>query len=363
VIDPEEAARRASQATDDEDMAGLPTSDADRALAEGGAATDAEDVEEAALAADTSPPPSAVEPGVPPTLRDEGEEALEPNDARADTPEPGGIDQPTVEHPVAGEAALPASEAPPHAGAPSASTWSQPSPPIEAPTAPAAPAPADFPPRPPGFAIADIPKPGHAPLPDAEAFIERAIESVLEQVPDLVDEEPEGSAKLQPWAETAAPPSKNKRPLSELLEQYAARVAAAPEAVAGRPRGQHPIAAFFARFTPQGGGGRGGEPATAGGGGGRRKRRGKRGTPDARGATAPQPRQQQQPAPGGGRPQRPSRGRQDQRPQRPPQAAGPPSNAPAQGGGAQAGARSGRRRRRRRGGGGGGGGGGAPAPG
>lgn len=139
----------------------------------------------------------------------------------------------------------------------------------------------------------DPPAQGGAPLPDAEEFVERAIESVLEQVPDVADEEPEGSAKLQPWAETAAPPSKNKRPLAELLEQYAERVRAQPEAVAGRPRGQHPVAAFFARFTPAGGRGSAGaasaDEAASGGG---RRRRGRRGRVGEAGAAA---------APAGGR--------------------------------------------------------------
>jgi len=186
------------------------------------------------------------------------------------------------------------------------------------------------------------------PLPDAEDFIERAIESVLDQVPDVTDEEPEGSAKLQPWAETAAPPSKDKRPLSELLEQYAARVAAAPDAVAGRPRGQHPVAAFFARFTPQ----RGGARADAGEGAARsRRRRGRRGMPDAgRGTATPQPAATPPAA-------RPPRG-----PRRSPEAGSPPRQQDPAGQGPRRSHRRGRRRGRG-GGGGGGGGGGAPAQG
>jgi hypothetical protein len=229
----------------------------------------------------------------------------------------------------------------------------------------------DIHPHAPGFAVADTPMRGQAPLPDAEEFIERAIEKVLEQVPEVVDEEPEGSAKLQPWAETAAPPSKNKRPLSELLEQYAARVAAAPDAVAGRPRGQHPIAAFFARFTPQGGGRGAGADVGGGGGGGRRKRRGRRGAAEGRGGAQPQQRQATT-APAGTRPQRGPGQRPEQRQPRPesrqprpdqrqprPQASRPPEGTPPDGA-AQGAPRSGRRRRRRRGGGGGGGGAAAP---
>jgi hypothetical protein len=241
------------------------------------------------------------------------------------------------------------------------------------------------------FPTADTPVQGSAPLADAEEFVERAIESVLDQVPDVGDEEPEGSAKLQPWAETAAPPSKYKRPLSELLEQYAARVAAAPDAVAGRPRGQHPVAAFFARFTPLGGG-RGAADAGAGGGRGRRRRGGRgagatvlageapgAGTPRGgapAGAQAPsgQPRRRrrgrggqdraQGGAPGGARggAQGPARagvidGGRGQRPQ---QGAGQAGSPPPAGDGTPR-RRSRGRGRRRRGGGGGNDGGPAPA--
>ena len=88
------------------------------------------------------------------------------------------------------------------------------------------------------------------PLPDAtESLVEMAIESVLEQVPEVAEAEPlERSVKYQPWADTTAPPAKNKRPLEEVLAEYAARVAAAPGAVAPRPGGKPPGAAFFDRF-------------------------------------------------------------------------------------------------------------------
>jgi hypothetical protein len=89
------------------------------------------------------------------------------------------------------------------------------------------------------------------PMPDApETLVELAIESVLDQVPELADEQPETGSKYQPWADTAAPPSKNKRPLEELLESYRARVAQAPDARAGRPQGKSRVAAFFDRFGP-----------------------------------------------------------------------------------------------------------------
>ena len=57
---------------------------------------------------------------------------------------------------------------------------------------------------------------------DADRLVARAIESVLEQVPGSIDSAiPEaGSSKLQPWAETAGPLGRNKRPLEELLVEY-----------------------------------------------------------------------------------------------------------------------------------------------
>jgi len=343
---PEDLARRAEEAAAAEDMAGgQPPSDAERALAEGGAATGADDVAEAVAAEDVEPPAAQGEPGIPPVLADATPQGA---DAASD-------EAPTVEHPL--PAATGESSPPPQfsaAGGPTVAAGTTPpeadrtNPKAEAPWPRAALPPdtgGDIHVHAPGFAVADTPVHGSTPLADAEQFIERAIESVLEQVPDVADEEPEGSAKLQPWAETAAPPSKNKRPLSELLDQYAARVAAEPDAVAGRPRGQHPVAAFFARFTPQGGG-RAAEGPASGGGRGRR-RRGRRGAPQGA-APTPQP----QGAPQQGRQPRGPRPQQGEpRPQRP----------AAQPQGAADGKRGPRRRRRR--GGRGGGGGGAPAQG
>ena len=71
---------------------------------------------------------------------------------------------------------------------------------------------------------------------EADRLIARALESVLETIPgppggDVTP--PEQNPTAQPWAETAAPPGRNKRPLETLLEEYSARVAAAPGAVAG----------------------------------------------------------------------------------------------------------------------------------
>jgi hypothetical protein len=177
---------------------------------------------------------------------------------------------------------------------------------------------------------------------EPDSLVQRAIESVLGQLPDLGDPvSPEDSAKYQPWAENVAPASKNKRPLSELLAEYAARIAADPEAVAGTPSARHPVIAFFDRFGPS-----------------RRqgtRRRGRGGRGGGQGAPAAPPPQ----------PQPPQRQRQ-RPPQRSPQTAAqpPPAGQPPP---AERSGTSRRRRRRpsgRRGrGGGGGGGGGGPAEG
>jgi hypothetical protein len=110
----------------------------------------------------------------------------------------------------------------------------------------------------------------------ADRLVARAIESVLDQVPGSVDTtlpEP-GSAKLQPWAETAAPVGRNKRPLEELLAELEQRVAADPGARATLPRTRHPALAFFDRFGRQAGQPATGSPA---GDGGSRRRRSRRG--------------------------------------------------------------------------------------
>jgi hypothetical protein len=138
---------------------------------------------------------------------------------------------------------------------------------------------------------------------DTDGLIARAIETVLDQVPGSIDTSvPEGGAtKLQPWAETAAPVGRNKRPLEELLVELEERVAAEPDARATLPRTRHPALAFFDRFgrvgdaRPE----RGGAPAE---GGGRRRRRRRGGGATAQ---APQPAgaTSAPAAPAGGRPQ------------------------------------------------------------
>ncbi|HEY6378957.1 MAG TPA: hypothetical protein VI316_07235 [Candidatus Dormibacteraeota bacterium] len=120
---------------------------------------------------------------------------------------------------------------------------------------------------------------------DADELVARAIESVLEAVPVTPEEPaPEALARYQPWADTATPGGKNKRPLQALLDELAARVEAEPGARAAAPAGKPPMLAFFDRFgSPR----REGEarPSRAR----RRRRRGGQGTPtgEVAAATAP----------------------------------------------------------------------------
>ncbi|MGH7686054.1 MAG: hypothetical protein ACREN2_04470 [Candidatus Dormibacteria bacterium] len=112
---------------------------------------------------------------------------------------------------------------------------------------------------------------------EADRLIARAIESVLESVPDVAggdSPDAERSARAQPWAETAAPGG-NKQSLDELLADYAARVAAAPDARAALPSEPSPGEAYLQRLSPKGGGAsrRGGKRRYRGGrrrGGGRK---------------------------------------------------------------------------------------------
>jgi hypothetical protein len=110
----------------------------------------------------------------------------------------------------------------------------------------------------------------------ADRLIARAIESVLESVPDVAGAEAteaEASPKAQPWAETAAPAGHNKRALEDLLAEYAARVAAAPDARATLPHEPRPGEAYLQRLS-FGGSRRGGKRRYRGG---RRRRGGRRG--------------------------------------------------------------------------------------
>jgi hypothetical protein len=88
---------------------------------------------------------------------------------------------------------------------------------------------------------------------EADRLIARAFRSVLDSVPELPGGEiisAEASPKSQPWAETAAPPGRNKRPLEELVAEFEERVAASPGAVANVPAEKHPSDAFLERFAP-----------------------------------------------------------------------------------------------------------------
>lgn len=87
---------------------------------------------------------------------------------------------------------------------------------------------------------------------DPDRLIARAIESVLESVPEVPGDRTatsETSPKAQPWAETAAPPGRNKRSLDELLAEFAARVAAAPDAKATLPQEPTPAEAYLQRLS------------------------------------------------------------------------------------------------------------------
>ena len=173
-----------------------------------------------------------------------------------------------------------------------------------------------------------------APEFDPAILVERAIESVLDQVPDLPDMDvPETGTRMQPWADVAAPAGKNKRPLDELLSEFAERIAANPDAKAGHPDAPRPEEVFFEHLARSG---RSGQAAGSSGGGSRRRRR-------RRGGGGEHPGTQAATAPGLSQP---TNGRRTQ---------GPPPTGPS--GGAPGGPKR-RRRRGRRGRGGGGTGGG-----
>ena len=122
---------------------------------------------------------------------------------------------------------------------------------------------------------------------DADRLIRRALESVLDTVPEIPggDVVPtEVSPKAQPWAETAAPLASDKRPLEAVLAELEAQVAAAPGARAGRPDEPHPGEAYLDKLSP-GPKGTGKRPKRRWQGG--RKRRGRRGRGGGGGAGAP----------------------------------------------------------------------------
>jgi hypothetical protein len=96
-------------------------------------------------------------------------------------------------------------------------------------------------------------------------MVARAIKELIDSVPGE-EEAPAPDAETttaQPWAETASPSASNKRPLEALLGEYAARVEAAPGAMARLSTESHPSTTFYDRFA------RSAQP----GGAGRRRRR------------------------------------------------------------------------------------------
>jgi hypothetical protein len=87
---------------------------------------------------------------------------------------------------------------------------------------------------------------------EADRLIARAIESVLDAVPEIPGTDliaAEASPKAQPWAETAAPPG-DKRPLESVLAEYEARVAATPGARASHPNEPSPGIAYLEKLSP-----------------------------------------------------------------------------------------------------------------
>jgi len=100
----------------------------------------------------------------------------------------------------------------------------------------------------------------------ADDVVARAIKELIDSVPGEEEAPPPDveTSTSQPWAETASPSASNKRPLEALLGEYAARVEAAPGAIARRPTDPHPSKAFYDRFARA--------PERAGGGRRRRRR-------------------------------------------------------------------------------------------
>lgn len=116
----------------------------------------------------------------------------------------------------------------------------------------------------------------------SDDLVARAIRELIDSVPgEETSLPPDAEATAsQPWAETASPSAKNKRPLESLLADYAARVEAAPSATARLPAEAHPSTTFYDRFasSPDRAGGRRRRRRPAGkrrrGGSGRNPQRG-----------------------------------------------------------------------------------------
>ena len=126
--------------------------------------------------------------------------------------------------------------------------------------------------------MTDQPAPDLAADPEAERLVARALESVLQALPQIPggDVVPvETAPTLQPWAETAAPAGRNKRSLEEVVSEMESRVAADPGARARAPGEPHPADAYLASLNaaPPSQGKRSGKRRWHG----RGRRRGKRG--------------------------------------------------------------------------------------
>jgi hypothetical protein len=99
-----------------------------------------------------------------------------------------------------------------------------------------------------------------------DEVVARAIKELIDSVPGEEEAPPPEveTSTAQPWAETASPSANDKRPLEMLLSEYAARVAAAPGAMAQLSTDAHPSKTFYDRFARS--------PAPAGSGRRRRRR-------------------------------------------------------------------------------------------
>jgi hypothetical protein len=93
---------------------------------------------------------------------------------------------------------------------------------------------------------------GDTPTSDGSSheMVARAIQDLIDSIPGAEDQAPapDTPATSQPWAETASPSAKSKRPLDAILAEYAQRVAASPDARARTPDERHPGLAFYDRF-------------------------------------------------------------------------------------------------------------------
>jgi len=90
----------------------------------------------------------------------------------------------------------------------------------------------------------------------SEELVARAIRALTHSLPGTEETGPPPEATTsQPWAETASPSSKNKRPLDTVLAELAAQVEASPQARAKLPNDPHPSVTFYDRFgrAPAGG--------------------------------------------------------------------------------------------------------------